>query len=73
MNKRKGELTDMKREWEASGRGGRPGEWNNSSFLVIRDKTEWRGRRRRSARGVARRLIGDEGDEKGEERFQLRS
>lgn len=36
MNKR-GELTDMKREWEASGREGRLGERNNSSFLVIRD------------------------------------
>lgn len=39
MNKRR-ELTDMKREWEMSGRGGRAGEWNNSSVLVIRDKAK---------------------------------
>lgn len=39
MNKRR-ELTDMKREWETSGRGGRAGERNNSSVLVIRDKAK---------------------------------
>lgn len=39
MNKRR-ELTDMKREWEMSGRGGRAGERNNSSVLVIRDKAK---------------------------------
>lgn len=74
MNKRReGALTDMKREWETSGRGGRAGEWNNSSFLVIRDKAKRGGRRQRSTRGVVRRLIGDEGSEEGEERFKLRS
>lgn len=30
----------MKREWETSARGGRAGERNNSSFLVIRDKAK---------------------------------
>lgn len=45
MNKR-GELTDMKREREASWRGGRPGGQNNLSFLVIRDKAE---RKRKAA------------------------
>lgn len=39
MNKRR-ELTDMKREWETSGRGGRAGDGNNSSVLVIRDKAK---------------------------------
>lgn len=39
MNKR-GELTDMKREREASWRGGRPVGQNNLSFLVIRDKAD---------------------------------
>lgn len=67
MNKRR-ELTDMKREWETSGRGERAGNRTIHPFLLLETKQK----KERKAVGVAGHLMEDEGKEDGEERFKLR-